>query len=61
MEFKNVKDLSNAEIKLYQESLKNMFDVLKNEIKEKCDDLEKIDVEYSKTEQELKIRQGNIY
>ena len=61
MEFKNVKELSNSEIKLYRETLKNEFDVLKYKIKEMCDELQKIDSEYNKAESELKIRQGNIY
>lgn len=61
MEFKDIKKLSNTEIGLYKETLKNEFDVLKYKIKELCDEIEKVDAEYKKAENELTIRQGNIY
>lgn len=61
MEFKDVKKLSNSEIAVYKETLKNEFDVLKHKIKDLCDDIQKIDNEYQKAENELTIRQGNIY
>ena len=61
MEFKDIKKLSNAEIMLYKETLKNEFDVLKYKIKELCDEIEKIDGEYKKAENEITIRQGKLY
>ena len=61
MEFKDVKNLSNSEIALYKETLKNEFDVLKHKIKDLCDEIQKVDNEYQKAENELNIRQGNIY
>ena len=61
MEFKDVKKLSNSEIALYKETLKNEFDGLKHKIKELCDEIQKIDNEYQKANNELTIRQRNIY
>ena len=61
MEFKDVKKLSNSEIAIYKETLKNEFDVLKHKIKELCDEIQKIDNEYQKANNELTIRQRNIY
>ena len=61
MEFKDVKKLSNSEIALYKETLKNEFDVLKYKIKGLCDEIQKIDNEYQKANNELTIRQRNIY
>ena len=61
MEFKDTKKLSNAEIMLYKEELKCQFEVVKRDIKLLCDEIEKIDKEYKKAENELIIRQGNIY
>lgn len=61
MEFKDCKNLSNNEIQIYRENLRNEFDVLKYKIKDMCDELEKIDAEYAKAENELRIRQSNLY
>lgn len=61
MESKNLKDLSNSEIMVYKEELKNEFEVVKYKIKELCDKIEKIDVEIKKADNELTIRQRNLY
>ena len=61
MEFKDLKNLSNSEIMIYKEELKNEFEVVKHKIKELCDEIEKIDGEYKKAENELTIRQGKLY
>lgn len=61
MEFKDLKTLSNSEIMLYKETLKNEFEVLKVEISNKCKELEKIDAEYNKAESELITRQSIVY
>ena len=61
MEFKDCKELSNAELKLYMNTLNDEFDVLKFKIKNMCDDLTKVDEEYNKAKNELQIRQQNIY
>lgn len=61
MESKNLKDLSNSEIMVYKEELKNEFEVVKYKIKELCDKIEKIDAEIKKADNELTIRQRNLY
>jgi hypothetical protein len=61
MEFKDIKSLSNSEIMLYKETLRNRFEVLKVEIENKCKELEKLDAEYNKAESELITRQNGIY
>ena len=61
MEFKDLKTLSNSEIQIYKETLKNQFEVLKVEISNKCKELEKLDAEYNKAESELINRQNGTY
>ena len=61
MKFKDIKSLSNSEIMLYKETLRNRFEVLKVEIENKCKELEKLDAEYNKAESELITRQNGIY
>jgi hypothetical protein len=61
MEFKNPKELSNAELRLYQEDLKNEFEAIKREIKEKFDELDKLDREYVKADAEMNNRRNVKY
>ena len=61
MEFKDVKKLSNSEIMIYKENLKNSFEVLKVEISNKCKELEKLDAEYNRAVSELINRQSVLY
>ena len=61
MEVKDAKKVSNSEIAIYREALKNGFDVLKYKIKELCDEIQEIDHEYPKANNELTIRQRNTY
>lgn len=56
MDYKDCKNLSNAEIRLYQENLKNEYEVIKAEIAERFKLLDEMDREYNKAEAELNNR-----
>ena len=58
MTYKDPKELSNAELRLYQEDLKNEFDSVKREIMEKFKTLDELDAEYTKTEAEMNNRRN---
>lgn len=57
---RNIKDMSNAEIKTYQETLKNEYEATKKKIQDLIDELDSMDVEYNKTEEELNKRKNFI-
>lgn len=56
MDYKDCKNLSNAEIRIYQENLKNEYEVIKAEIAERFKLLDEMDREYNKAEAELNNR-----
>jgi hypothetical protein len=56
MEYKDCKNLSNAELRIYQENLKNEFETVKAEIAERFKMLDEMDIEYKKAEAELNKR-----
>lgn len=58
MTYKDPKELSNAELRLYQEELKNEFDVIKNEINQKFKLLDELDSQYIKVETEMNNRRN---
>lgn len=58
MEFENYKEMSNAEIKVYQETLKNEYEAIKHQISLLCNKLDEMDVEWNKVEAELSRRQS---
>lgn len=58
MDYKDPKELTNAELRLYQEDLKNEFDSVKREIMEKFKTLDELDAEYTKTEAEMNNRRN---
>lgn len=58
MEFENYKEMSNAEIKVYQETLKNEYEAVKHQISLLCNKLDEMDVEWNKVEAELSRRQN---
>lgn len=60
MEKKDCKNLSNAELKLYIETLKHSFESKKIEITKICEEMGKIEKEYLTAIHELDIRK-NIY
>ncbi len=57
---KNIKDLSNSEIRAYQETLKNEYEATKNKIQSLIDELDAMDIEYNKTEEELNKRKNFV-
>jgi len=61
MDFKDTKYLTNNEIGLYKMELENEYEKTKTDITKLCDYLEKLDREYSKVENEQRIRQNSIY
>ncbi len=61
MEFKDYKKLSNDELKLAKIELENLFEKTKGEIKEHLEFLDTLDREYSKVENEIKIRGSKLY
>ena len=58
MDYKDPKELTKAELRLYQEDLKNEFDSVKREIMEKFKTLDELDAEYTKTEAEMNNRRN---
>lgn len=53
---KNCKNLSNNELKLYKLSLENEYEAVKAKIAKLEEELDKLDREYEKAENEEKIR-----
>jgi hypothetical protein len=60
MEKINCTDLSNSEIKLYMESLTNLFESKKIALTKICSEMDEIEKEYLQAKKELDIRK-NIY
>lgn len=60
MEKRDCTNMSNTELKLYIESLRNIFESRKNEIKKICEEMGNVEKEYLKANRELEIRK-NIY
>lgn len=56
MEKKDVKLMSNAEIKLYKMEIENNFESIKIKIQNLCDELLLLENEYNHVENEMKIR-----
>ncbi len=61
MDYKDPKELTNAELRLYQEDLKNEFEMVKKEISDKFEKLDELDREYIKTESEMNKRRNIKY
>ena len=58
MEFKNCKEMTNAELRLYQKALEDEDEVIKAEISDRFKKLDEMDVEYQKVENELNNRRN---
>ena len=58
IDLKDLTNISNSEIISYKSSLEDEFNKIKEQITILCEQLEKIDVEYNKVEEELKNRQN---
>lgn len=54
------KNMSNADIKIEIEKLKNLFETKKQEIVKICDEMNKIERDYLSAKRELEMR-TNIY
>ncbi len=54
----NFQEMSNSEIRICLETLKNKFEAKKNEIVSLCQELEEIEKEYKNGEQELNNRKN---
>ena len=58
MEKKNYKEMSNSELKLQIESLRNIFESKKNMLKNICEEMGEVEKEYLNATHELKIRKN---
>ena len=56
----NYTELSNSELKLQIETLKNIFESKKNELKRICEEMAEVEKEYLKATHELDVRK-NLY
>lgn len=57
----DAKNMTNAELQLQLKTLENKYEALKNKIIQMCAELEEIDSEYIKINDEIKQRQNGIY
>lgn len=55
------KEMSNNELKLEQKRLSDKYEVIKNDIIKLYRELEKLDKEYIKIENEIKLRKSIIF
>ena len=56
MEKKNLKELSNNELFIYKETLRNQYEALQAKIDTLCNELQRVEKEYNKVQNETKIR-----
>ena len=56
----DLKNLSNSELRIYQEQLRNKYEVVKNEIAARFKKLDEMDSEYNKVEAELNRRKNRF-
>ena len=61
MEKKNYKEMSNSELKLQIESLRNIFESKKNMLKNICEEMGEVEKEYLNATHELKIRKNILF
>jgi hypothetical protein len=58
MEKRDCTSMSNNELKIYIESLKNIFESKKNEVIRICEEMDKVELEFLNATNELKIRKN---
>ena len=58
MEKRNYKEMSNSELKLQIESLRNIFESKKNMLKNICEEMGEVEKEYLNATHQLKIRKN---
>ena len=61
MKKKNYKEMSNSELKLQIESLRNIFESKKNMLKNICEEMGEVEKEYLDATHELKIRKNILF
>ena len=58
MKNRNYKEMSNSELKLQIESLRNIFESKKNMLRNICEEMGEVEKEYLNATHELKIRKN---
>lgn len=58
MKKRNYKEMSNSELKLQIESLRNIFESKKNMLRNICEEMGEVEKEYLDAAHELKIRKN---
>ena len=58
MKKRNYKEMSNSELKLQIESLRNIFESKKNMLRNICEEMGEVEKEYLNATHELKIRKN---
>ena len=58
MKKRNYKEMSNSELKLQIESLRNIFESKKNMLRNICEEMGEVEKEYLDSAHELKIRKN---
>ena len=61
MKKRNYKEMSNSELKLQIESLRNIFESKKNMLKNICEEMGEVEKEYLDATHELKIRKNVLF
>lgn len=61
MKKRNYKEMSNSELKLQIESLRNIFESKKNMLKNICEEMGEVEKEYLNATHELKIRKNILF
>ena len=61
MEKRNYKEMSNSELKLQIESLRNIFESKKNMLRNICEEMGEVEKEYLDATHELKIRKNILF
>ena len=61
MEKRNYKEMSNSELKLQIESLRNIFESKKNMLRNICEEMGEVEKEYLAAAHELEIRKNILF
>ena len=61
MKKRNYKEMSNSELKLQIESIRNIFESKKNMLKNICEEMGEVEKEYLNATHELKIRKNILF
>lgn len=61
MKKRNYKEMSNSELKLQIESLRNIFESKKNMLKNICEEMGEVEKEYLAAAHELEIRKNILF